>query len=98
MLAIDFDDTLNFTPRNQKEFVPNLELINILKGKEFSILTARYENKKNIDYIKKFIDDYKLSPKAIYYTNGLEKGPFMSNLDLTYLVDDKEYHIPFDKI
>lgn len=93
MLAIDFDETLNFSKRNQNDFVPNYDLINILKSLKFSILTARHNNKKNRTYINKFLREFGLSPENIYYTNGLGKGPFMKKYNLDYLVDDKEYQI-----
>lgn len=95
MLAIDFDDTLNFSKRNEERFVPNNELIDILKKNKFFILTARNETPENIDRVRLFLKDFSLNPEIIIFTNGEEKGPFLKRLsedhDISFLVDDKEY-------
>lgn len=95
MLAIDFDDTLNFSKRNEEKFVPNNELIDILKKNKFFILTARSETPENIDRVHLFLKDFNLNPEVIIFTNGEEKGPFLKRLsedhDISFLVDDKEY-------
>lgn len=95
MLAIDFDETLNFSKRNQESFVPNTELIEILKLNKFFVLTARNENEKNINRVNSFLKKFDLKPEIIIFTNGEEKGPFLKKLsedhDISFLVDDKEY-------
>ena len=95
MLAIDFDDTLNFSENNKDEFRPNIDLINIIKENDFFILTARKETPINIIRINDFIDEFGISPKMIIFTNNKEKGPFLKSLsesnDISILVDDKEY-------
>ena len=95
MLVIDFDDTLNFSNKKHEPFIPNKDLLSILKEKEFLILTARNDTPENIDQIDKFIKEYSLNPKEIIFTENKEKGPFLKDLSENYevstLVDDKEY-------
>lgn len=95
MLAIDFDDTLNFSDEKHKPFIPNEDLIYILKNKKFLILTARNSVVENVDQIDKFVKHYGLVPEKIIFTENKEKGPFLKDLSEIYeistLVDDKEY-------
>ena len=95
MLAIDFDDTLNFSKKNNDSFEPNIGLVNILKDNKFFILTARNETPENIIRIKEFVIEFDISPEKIIFTNNKEKGPFLArlskNYDISVLVDDKEY-------
>ena len=95
MLAIDFDDTLNFSYEKHKPFIPNEDLIYILKDKKFLILTARNSTVENIDQINKFIKEYNIVPEKIIFTENKEKGSFLKDLSEKYeistLVDDKEY-------
>jgi len=95
MLAIDFDDTLNFSNKNNDKYEPNFDLIRILKENIFFILTARNETPENIIRVKEFVNKFDIKPKMIIFTNNKEKGPFLKTLsesnDISVLVDDKEY-------
>lgn len=91
MLAIDFDDTLNFSAKRESEFKPNLDLIKILKDKEFYILTARNSSEESLKEIVDFCSSFKIQPIDILFTDNKEKGPYMKANGFSLLVDDKEY-------
>ena len=100
MIAIDFDETLNFSKKGKGDFVPNYDLIEILKNKEFSVLTARSETEKNKRYVSLFLEKYfpekysdDLGGINIFYTNGEPKGSYMKENGFSVLVDDKDYQI-----
>tara|TARA_B100000579_G_C22841202_1_gene861633 strand:- start:1904 stop:2329 length:426 start_codon:yes stop_codon:yes gene_type:complete len=99
MLAIDFDKTLNLSDNKFETFKPNKPLIDILKNKDFFILTARISTDEDIKEINSFIEEFGLNPVTIVFTEGKEKGPFLERLseqysdkyDISTLVDDLEY-------
>ena len=100
MIAIDFDETLNFSKKGKGDFVPNYDLIEILKNKEFSVLTARSESDENKEYVSSFLKKYfpekysdNLDGINIFYTNGEPKGSYLKDNGFSVLVDDKDYQI-----
>jgi len=84
MIAVDFDDTLNYVvPHHLKKeikFIPNKNLIESLLGSSFLILTARKKTKSNETYIRDFLKEYRLPQVEIYFTNGKPKGSTLKSL------------------
>ena len=93
-IAIDFDDTLNFSVKNGNKFNPNFDLIKILRiikeDKGFYLVTARRASPSNVSFITEFMIEYSLEPFKMYFTDGQDKGPILSSLPVDYLIDDNE--------
>lgn len=85
IVSFDFDDTLYFEDRKQKE---NKKLIKLIKkyhkkGLEVIIVTARskyYDKVIGEISVIDFVKSHKIPITKIYFTNGKLKGPILKKI------------------